>query len=317
MQQVINAAVKHNRKVTVVGRSMSNNFKMATNMGYLKVPSGVVVSMNEARKLPQKETLILATGAQGEPTSALVGIANGEHRSVEIDFGDTVIISASPIPGNEALISKTIDNLYRQGAKVLYSKIAMVHVHGHGSSEELKMMLSLMRPKYFLPVHGEYRHLVAHAELARTTGVLEENVFVIEDGDVLEITKDYGEVVGRVPAGPAFVDGRQMLGREGTVLKERSELGHHGVVVIMATIDKRASALVGLPVMTSYGVVELDELEDLREKTSYKAQTTLEHCLNKGLEYGHIKGQVDEEMSDFLHEEMRRRPIVLTHLDFV
>ncbi|MCL0099787.1 ribonuclease J [Dehalococcoidia bacterium] len=317
MQQVINAAVKHNRKVTVVGRSMLNNFKMATNMGYLKVPSGVVVSMNEARKLPQKETLILATGAQGEPTSALVRIANGEHRSVEIDFGDTVIISASPIPGNEALISKTIDNLYRQGAKVLYSKIAMVHVHGHGSSEELKMMLSLMRPKYFLPVHGEYRHLVAHAELARTTGVLEENVFVIEDGDVLEITKDYGEVVGRVPAGPAFVDGRQMLGREGTVLKERSELGHHGVVVIMATIDKRASALVGLPVMTSYGVVELDELEDLREKTSYKAQTTLEHCLNKGLEYGHIKDQVDEEMSDFLHEEMRRRPIVLTHLDFV
>jgi ribonuclease J len=317
MQQVINAAVKHNRKVTVVGRSMSNNFKMATNMGYLKAPSGVVVSMNEARKLPQKETIILATGAQGEPTSALVRIANGEHRSVEIDFGDTVIISASPIPGNEALISKTIDNLYRQGAKVLYSKIAMVHVHGHGSSEELKMMLSLMRPKYFLPVHGEYRHLVAHAELARTTGVLEENIFVIEDGDVLEITKDYGEVVGRVPAGPAFVDGRQMLGREGTVLKERGELGHHGVVVIMATIDKRASALVGLPVMTSYGVVELDELEDLREKTSYKAQTTLEHCLNKGLEYGHIKDQVDEEMSDFLHEEMRRRPIVLTHLDFV
>lgn len=317
MQQVIDAAVKHSRKVTVVGRSMSNNFKMAVNMGYLKVPPHVVVSMNEARQLPHEETIILATGAQGEPTSALVRIANGEHQTVDVSFGDTVIISASPIPGNEALVSKTIDNLHRQGAKVLYSKIAMVHVHGHGSREELKMMLSLMRPKYFLPIHGEYRHLVAHAELARDTGILEENIFVIEDGAVLEITEDYGEVVGTVPAGPVFVDGRQILGREGTVLKERRKLGHQGVVVIMATVDRSAGVLVGLPEVMSYGVVELDESDDLHKKTSDKVQTTLENHLNKGLEYSHIKDQIDEEMSDFLYENMRRRPIVLTHLDVV
>ena len=317
MQQVIDAAVKHSRKVTVVGRSMSNNFKMAVNMGYLRVPPHVVISMNEAQQLPHEETIILATGAQGEPTSALVRIANGEHRSVEVGFGDTVIISASPIPGNEALVSKTIDNLHRQGAKVLYSKIAMVHVHGHGSKEELKMMLSLMRPKYFLPIHGEYRHLVAHAELARDIGVSEENIFVIEDGAVLEITEDYGEVVGTVPAGPAFVDGRQLLGPEGTVLKERRKLGHQGVVVIVATVDRSAGVSVGSPEVMSYGVVELDESDDLHEKTSDKVQTTLEYHLNKGLEYGHIKDKIDAEMSDFLHENIRRRPIVMTHLDVV
>ena len=317
MQQVIDAAVKHGRKVTIVGRSMVNNFKMASNMGYLTVPSGTVVSMNEARQLPHRETIILATGAQGEPTSALVRIANGEHQDVEVVSGDTVIISASPIPGNETVVSKTIDNLYRQGARVLYSRIAMVHVHGHGSREELKMMLSMVRPKYFLPVHGEYRHLVAHAALARDAGVSEENAFVIEDGDVLELTEDRGEVVGRVPAGPAFVDGQQILGRQGTVLEERRRLGHQGVVVVMATVDEHSGALITAPEVMSYGVVELEESPDLHKKTSHKAQTTLERRLKTTLDFDRIKGQITEEVSDFLYEETRRRPTVLTHLEAV
>ena len=200
MQQVIDAAVRHGRKVTVVGRSMVNNVKMATNMGYLTAPPGTVVSLNEARQLSQDELVILATGAQGEPTSALVRIANGEHQDIEIVPGDTVVISASPIPGNETVVARTIDNLYRQGAKVLYSRIATVHVHGHGSREELKMMLSLIKPKFFVPVHGEYRHLVAHAEIAKSTGVAASNAFVLEDGDVLELDPDGGEVVATVPS---------------------------------------------------------------------------------------------------------------------
>ena len=317
MQQVIDAAVKHGRKVTVVGRSMANNFKMASNLGYLTVPSGTVIPMNEARQLPHEETVILATGAQGEPTSALVRISNGEHQDVEVVSGDTVIISASPIPGNETVVSKTIDNLYRQGAKVLYSRIAMVHVHGHGSREDLKMMLGLVRPKYFLPVHGEYRHLVAHAALARDTGVLEENAFVIEDGDVLELTQDYGEVVDKVPAGPAFIEDQQLLSGHGTVLKERRRLGHQGVVVVVATVDERTGALVTTPEVMSYGVVELEESSELHEKTSHKAQTTLEQRLGTKLDFDRMKSQIAEEVSKFLYEETRRRPTVLTHLETV
>ena len=187
IQQVIDAAEKHGRKVAVVGRSMMNNVNMAKSMGYLQVPQGTLVTLNEARQLPLEETVIVATGSQGEPTSALVRIANGEHQDIEIVPGDTVVISASPIPGNESLVSSTIDNLFRQGASVLYSRVAMVHVHGHASREELKMVLSLVKPKFFVPVHGEYRHLVTHAALAQSMGVPPSNTFVLEDGDVLEL----------------------------------------------------------------------------------------------------------------------------------
>jgi ribonuclease J len=204
IQQVINAAERYDRRVAVVGRSMVNNVKMALNMGYLDADDGTVVSLSQARQLPLDEVVIVATGSQGEPTSALVRIANGEHQEIEVVPGDTVVISASPIPGNETVVAKTIDNLFRQGAEVLHSRIALVHVHGHASREELKMMLGLVKPTFFVPVHGEYRHLVAHASIARSMGVEESSAFVLEDGDVLELTPDSGEVTERVPksAGP-------------------------------------------------------------------------------------------------------------------
>ena len=230
MQQVIDAAVKYDRKVTVVGRSMVNNVKMARNMGYLQVPDDVIIPMVEARRLADHNVLILATGAQGEPTSALVRIANGDHQDVEIVEGDTVIISASPIPGNETLVSRTIDNLLRQGAKVLYSRIAMVHVHGHASREELKLMLGLVKPKFFVPIHGEFRHLMAHAAIAESTGVERQNIFVLEDGDVLALEEERGEVVDDVPAGYVYVDGNRRWGTESTVLDERRRLSRDGVV---------------------------------------------------------------------------------------
>jgi ribonuclease J len=207
---VIDAVEKHGRKVAVVGRSMMNNVSMARKMGYLQVSPGTLVPLNEARQLPLEETVIVATGSQGEPTSALVRIANGEHQDIEIVPGDTVIISASPIPGNESLVSKTIDNLFRQGASVLYSRVAMVHVHGHASREELKMMLSLVKPRFFVPVHGEYRHLVTHAALAQSMGVPPSNTFVLEDGDVLEIDGEGGRVVDSVDSSRVLVDGRSI-----------------------------------------------------------------------------------------------------------
>ena len=317
MQQVIDAAVKHDRKVTVVGRSMVNNVKMATNMGFLSAPPDTVVPLSKARQLPDNKVVVLATGAQGEPTSALVRIANGDHSDIEIVKGDTVVISASPIPGNETLVSRTIDNLFRQGAHVLYSRVAMVHVHGHGSREELKMMLSLVKPKFFLPIHGEYRHLAAHASLATSTGVAESNAFVLEDGDVLELTADGGEVAGRVPSGDVFVAGKKLWDAHSELFEERRQLARNGVVFVTMTVDKNTGALLKPPEVTSSGFAEAGPGEDLLERASDKAHTTLEQQVASGLEWDRVEAGVADSVSSFLYKETRRRPTVLAQVEQV
>jgi ribonuclease J len=317
IQQVINAAVKYNRKVTVVGRSMSNNVKMALNMGYLEAPPGTVVSLNEANHLPNDRVIIIATGSQGEPTSALVRIANGEHSEISIEAGDTVVISASPIPGNETVVAKTIDNLYRKGANVLYSRIALVHVHGHASQEELKMMLSMVRPKFFVPVHGEHRHLIAHAGIAQSMGIPKENTFVLEDGDVLEIFEDYGEVVGRVPSGHVFVDGRRLWDKDSAVLRERRRLARDGVVAVMVNVDATSGKIVGEPSIVSSGFVELDESETLFENVSKLVVTSLEEAEVNALEFEEIRQSLSTTVSNFLYKETRSRPMVLVVIEEV
>ena len=316
-QQVIDAAVRHGRKVTVVGRSMANNVKMASNMGYLDAPPDTVITMNQARDLPDEEIVILATGAQGEPTSALVRIANGEHQDVVVVPGDTVVISASPIPGNETLVADTIDKLFRQGASVLYSRIAMVHVHGHASREELKMMLSLTRPKFFVPVHGEYRHLVAHASLAQGAGVLPSNTFVLEDGDVLELTADRGEVVDKVQAGHVFIDGQQRLDMQSKVLDERLRLARDGVVFVAVSIDKETGEVLKPPGLSAFGFGDMEESETLFEKASRKVYTTLERRAHSNLQLRKVEADVRDEVSRVLREESRRRPTILVRVEEV
>ena len=317
MQQVLDAAAKHGRKVAVVGRSMINNVKMAKSMGYLEDPNGCLVSLNEARQLPHQEVVILATGAQGEPTSALVRISNGKHQEIEVVPGDTVIISASPIPGNETLITRTIDNLYRLGAHVLYSRIAFVHGHGHGSREELKMMLSLVRPKFFIPVHGEYRHLVAHASIAHSTGVPESNTFVLEDGDVLELTEDAGEVVDRLPAGHVFVDGHRIWSGQSLVMDQRRRLAREGIVVVVITVNKSTGGLLKSPEVASHGFIELDESSDLLERTAEEAQSTLDQQAEHQLDWDRVRSRVSDTVSKFLHDETGIRPTVLVHIELV
>lgn len=312
VQQAIIAAEKYGRHVAVVGRSMSNNVKMALSMGYLKAQDGTLVNLNETRRLKPEEIIILATGSQGEPTSALVRIANGSHQDVDIEEGDTVIISASPIPGNEKVVAKTIDNLYRRGAKVLYSRIALVHVHGHASQEELKTILSLVKPKYLVPVHGEYRHLVTHAAIGQSMGIPESNTFVLEDGDVLEIDEEYAGITDHVTAGHVFVDGRTLWDMESNVLKERKRLARDGVVTIVVTVDSEEDEVVGDPEIVTSGFVELDEFKDLFEKTSKMVVSALEgHSLHP-LEFERAKTIVTEQISSFLYKETRRRPTVLT-----
>ena len=312
IQQVIDAAEKHGRKVSVVGRSMANNVNMAKNMGYLHAPEGTLVPLNEARKLPLEETVIIATGSQGEPTSALVRMANGEHQDVEVVAGDTVIISASPIPGNETLVASTIDNLFRQGASVLYSRVAMVHVHGHASREELKMMLSLVKPKFFVPVHGEYRHLAAHAALAQSMGVPPTNTFVLEDGDVLELNGESGEVVERVEAGHVLVDGRRIWTGGSQVLDERRRLAREGIVTAVVTLGGEDGGLLKPPGLVSAGFLELDESQDLFEKTAKVVATSLEEDRAASLDLDEVKAMVTAAVSDFLYRETRRRPTVVT-----
>jgi len=317
MQQVINAAVKHGRKVTVVGRSMSGNVKMATNMGYLNVPPDTIVSIGQARQLPLNEVLVLATGAQGEPTSALVRIANGEHQDVDVVPGDTVIISASPIPGNETLVAKTIDNLFRQGATVLHSRTALVHVHGHASREELKMMLSIIKPRYFVPVHGEYRHLVAHAALARSTGVGDSNAVVIEDGDVLELSETEATVVDHVPAGHVFIDGHNRYGADSGLLEQRRRLSRDGVAFIAATVGKKTRKPVTAPRLISSGFLEDVDSKEILQIASQEAFTTLERHSSSGLEWDDVSGKVAQSVSRVLYKETGMRPTVFVQIEEV
>ena len=317
MQQVIDAAVRHDRKVTVVGRSMSNNIKMAMNKGYLNAPSDTVVTMNEARRLPHDRVIIMATGSQGEPTSALVRIANGVHRDIEIIPGDTVVISASPIPGNETVVAKTIDNLFRQGANVIYSRIATVHVHGHASQEELKTMLSIVNPRFFVPIHGERRHLIAHAALARSMSIHDENIFILEDGDVLALTPEEGAVVDKVPAGHVFVDGRALWSKDSSIFAERRRLARDGVVVVAAALSASTYEVLTDPEIVSYGFVELDESLELFEKTSKKALTSLEDMGSAALSLDTARARVRDSISKFLHKETGRRPTVLTIIEYI
>ena len=317
IQQVVDAAVKHGRKTAVVGRSMINNVNMAQNMGFLNAPAGAIVRLAETRQLPDNQVVLVATGSQGEPTSALVRIANGEHQEIKIVPGDTVILSSSPIPGNETVVAKTIDNLHRQSANVLYSRVAMVHVHGHASREELKMMLSLVRPKYFVPIHGEYRHLVAHASIAQSMGIPPSNTFVLEDGDVLELTDDGGQVTDRVDAGYVFVDGRNFWSMDSTVLGERRRLARDGIVTVFVTVDRRTGEVLTPPGLASSGFIEIDESQDLFEKTSKLVHTTLEREPIHLLELDKAKSMISGSTAEFLYDETGRRPTVLTVIEQV
>ncbi len=317
IQQVLDAAVDNDRKVAVIGRSMINNVKMAVNLGYLDAPAGTIISVNEARQLPNDQVVIVATGSQGEPTSALVRIANREHRDVRLERGDTVVISASPIPGNETVVANTIDNLYRLGAKVLYSRTAMVHVHGHASREELKMMLSLVRPSYFVPVHGEYRHLMAHADIARSMRVADDRVFVLEDGDVLEITPAEGRVVDSVPAVPAFVDRRRTWESDSDVFADRRRLARDGTVALAITISRDSGGVIKAPVITSSGFMRTEDQHDLFTRASNVALTTLDRERVRTLDLVNTRVKIAEAVSDFLYEETGMRPVVLAFVEEV
>ena len=311
IQQILTAAAKHGRKVAVVGRSMNNNVGMALKMGYLSDPDNILISLKESSKLPNDETIIVATGSQGEPTSALVRIANGQHPDISVIDGDTVIISASPIPGNETLVARTIDNLFRKGATVLYSRVALVHVHGHASQEELKMVLTLLKPKFFVPIHGEYRHLTAHAAIAESVGVSAENIFVLEDGEVLEIHDEFGEIIGAVPSNHVLVDGKRFWEGNNPILHERHLLGKQGIINVAIFLERTNNTVIGMPSLSSYGFLEIEEVQEKFENAAKLVSAYLES--NEIMEQNsyEIKVGVERVVSEFIYQETRLNPKVV------
>jgi len=313
IQQVIDAAAKHQRRVFIIGRSMTDIVNMTLELGYLKAPKGILGRLDELKGLPNNRVVLITTGSQGEPTSALVRIANHDHRQVHIIHGDTVILSATAVPGNEALINRTVDNLFKQGAQVLYDKVAPVHVHGHGSQEELKLLLNLVKPRFFMPIHGEYRHLSLHANLAQSLGIPEKNIFLLEDGDVLELSPEGGRKTGKVSSGNVYVDGLSVGDIGSVVLRDRRMLSRDGVVMVIITINRQTGKLVGRPDIVSRGFVEPGEAEtkDMIEKSRDLVARALDHSGVRPAEWGFIYSKVRDILNKFYYEQTKRHPMIL------
>lgn len=312
LQQAIATAYKYNRKVAIAGRSMVNVVNIAHEYGYINFPKGIFVELDEINRLPADQVAILTTGSQGEPMSALTRMAMSDHRQVEILSGDTVIISASPIPGNEKLVARTIDHLFKQGADVIYESFSGIHVSGHPSQEELKMMLNLVKPKFFVPVHGEFRHLIKHANLAKEVGVAKENIFVAENGQVLEFKKNSARISGRVTAGRVLVDGLGVGDVGNIVLRDRKQLSQDGILIVVVTINKESGLVVAGPDIVSRGFVYVRESEELMDEAKEKVKAALQKCEEKGVtEWASIKSNVRDVISKYLYEKTRRRPMIL------
>ncbi|HUQ44340.1 MAG TPA: ribonuclease J [Candidatus Limnocylindria bacterium] len=311
IQQVLDAAATFDRKVAVIGRSMEQNFRIAADLGYLTYGPDQIVPKDRIGDVQDGKIVIATTGSQGEPMSGLARMANRDHRFVEIETGDTVILSASPIPGNEEYVSRTIDNLFKAGANVIYHAIRHAHVSGHASQEELKLMLNLVRPKYFIPMHGEFRMQVHHGRLAVDTGVLPENVFIIENGMPIEFWPDGSARRGQpVPAGYVYVDGLSVGDVGDVVLRDRRALANDGMFMIVVTVDKQTGAVLGKPEIITRGFVHGNEQDPMIEEVIRRVLQAVENPGDHISEIALLKSQIKDGVSRFLFEQTKRRPMV-------
>jgi ribonuclease J len=290
---------------------MSDTVHMALELGYLKAPDGILARLDELRGMPHNKVVFITTGSQGEPTSALVRMANRDHRQVHIIRGDMIIISATPIPGNEALINRALDNLFKQGAQVLYSGVAPVHVHGHGSQEELKLLLNLVKPRFFVPIHGEYRHLSLHAKLAESIGISKENIFVLEDGDILELNPQAAKIMGKTTSGNVYVDGLRVGDIGGVVLRDRRMLSKDGIVMVIIAVNRQTGKLIGRPDIVSRGFVDTRESRDMIEESRGLVARVLDHSGDRPAEWSFVSTKVRDILKEFYYEQTKRRPMIL------
>jgi ribonuclease J len=311
IQQVLDAAAAFGRKVAVAGRSMEQNFRIATDLGYLTYDPSMIVAKDRIGETPPGQLVVVTTGSQGEPMSGLARMANRDHRYLEIEPGDTVIVSASPIPGNEEYVARTIDNLFKAGANVIYHAIRHAHVSGHASQEELKLMLNLTRPKHFIPMHGEFRMQVQHGRLAIETGVLPENVFIIENGTPIELFADGTARRGQpVPAGYVFVDGLSVGDVGEVVLRDRRALANDGMFMVVVTVDKQTGSMIGQPEIVTRGFVHLNEQDPIMAEAVARIVLAIENPGEHISEVALLKSQIKDGVSRYLYEQTKRRPMV-------
>ncbi|MDU4660496.1 MAG: ribonuclease J, partial [Clostridium butyricum] len=312
IQQIITAAQKYEKKVAVSGRSMENIVQVAIELGYLEVDKDVLVPIDQIGKYPNDKMVIITTGSQGEPMSALARMAASEHRKIAIIPGDTVIISATPIPGNEKFVSKVVNQLFKKGAEVIYDSVEKIHVSGHACQEELKLMQALVKPKFFIPVHGEYRHLKKHGELAMELGLPEKNLVICENGDVIELTRNYIKKNGSVTSGQVFVDGLGVGDVGNIVLRDRKHLSQDGILTVVVTIEKQTGKVVSGPDIISRGFVYVRESEGLMDEAREIVRSVLKNCEERQItDWATLKSKMRDELREFLYEKTKRKPMIL------
>ena len=312
IQQIIDAAAMYGRKVAVSGRSMENIVQVAIELGYIKIEKENLVSIDQINKYNNDEIVIITTGSQGEPMSALARMATSEHRKVNIVSGDTIIISATPIPGNEKLVSRVIDQLFKKGAEVVYGSSEAVHVSGHACQEELKLMQTLVRPKYFIPVHGEYRHLKQHGELANSIGVPKSNILIPEIGDVIEVTRNSIKKSGSVISGQIFVDGLGVGDVGNIVIRDRKHLSQDGILTVVVSLSKENKSIIAGPDIISRGFVYVRESEKLMDEARDIVRNVFAKCEEQKItDWSTLKSTVRDELRSFLYEKTKRKPMIL------
>jgi len=312
IQQIVDAAFNYGRKIAIAGRSMVNIVTVAQELGYLNVPDNMLIELDELDLYPRNEVVLVTTGSQGEPMSALTRMAMSDHRRVKIEAGDTVIISATPIPGNEKLVVRVIDMLYRLGAEVVTASNTTVHVSGHACKEELKLMLNLVKPKYFIPAHGEYRMLVKHARLAQEVGIPAENVFVAENGNVIKLNQEEGKIDGKVTAGRVLIDGLGIGDVGNIVLRDRKQLSQDGILVAVVTLDRENKMIVAGPDIVSRGFVYVRESDELMNGAKEIIKQSLEKSFEKNItDWSSLKSTIRDTLSKYLYEKTKRRPMIL------
>ena len=318
VQQIIDAAVKNKRKVAVSGRSMENIVEISMLLGYMKIPEGVLINIDSISKYRPNQIVIITTGSQGEPMSALTRMAFSDHRKVEITKNDLIVLSATPIPGNEKSVSNVINELFKIGASVIYKSLMDVHVSGHACQEELKMILALTKPKFFIPVHGEHRHLVLHKELATGMGMKDKNVFVLSNGSVLELDRDSAAVTGSVQAGKILVDGLGVGDVGNIVLRDRKHLSQDGLIIVVVTISHEDGEMVSRPDVISRGFVYVREAEGLIDGVKEAAAQCVNECLSqKNADWSTMKSGLKNSVARYIYDRTKRNPMILPIIEEV
>lgn len=312
IQQIIEAAEKHGRKIVLSGRSMINNVKVAKDLGYLRVKDSSIIDINKMNKYDDSEICIITTGSQGEPMSALTRIAYNEHRKIQLTPNDLIILSAHPIPGNENAVSKVINKLIELDAKVIYESLGEIHVSGHACQEELKLIHSLLKPRYFIPVHGEQRHLKLHAQLAESMGMNPKNIFIMNNGEVLELDKRKAEIVDEVTSGNVLVDGLGVGDVGNIVLRDRKHLSEDGLIIVVLTLSKEDGSTIAGPDIISRGFVYVREADDLMEEAKKKVVLAIEDCQRRNIkDWSSIKNAIRDSLKKYIYQSMKRNPMIL------